>query len=110
MRIERGDSDIPVDNLKTRVDADIDFFHSSRIFVDEAGSALSDVVPARESVSAADFINGSPVKHLMCWRREFGLKIGGVDESLDVHGADDYDFPWTAAERGARSGQQADRR
>ncbi|MEM8704225.1 MAG: hypothetical protein AAGF82_20580 [Pseudomonadota bacterium] len=29
MRIERGDSDIPVDNLKTRVDEDIDFFHSS---------------------------------------------------------------------------------
>lgn len=29
MRIERGDSDIPVDNLKTRVDEDINFFHSS---------------------------------------------------------------------------------
>lgn len=29
MRIERGDSDIPVDNLKTKVDEDIDFFHSS---------------------------------------------------------------------------------
>ena len=29
MRIERGDSDIPIDKLKTVVDADIDFFHSS---------------------------------------------------------------------------------
>ncbi|MEQ8779971.1 MAG: hypothetical protein RIE06_09965 [Roseibium album] len=29
MRIERGDSDIPIDKLKTVVDEDIDFFHSS---------------------------------------------------------------------------------
>lgn len=29
MRIERGDQDIPIDKLKTVIDEDIDFFHSS---------------------------------------------------------------------------------
>lgn len=29
MRIERGDSDIPIDKLKTKIDRDIDFFHST---------------------------------------------------------------------------------
>jgi glycosyltransferase involved in cell wall biosynthesis len=30
-----------------------------------------------------------------------GLEVGGMDESLGGVGVDDYDFPWTMAERGA---------
>ncbi len=80
----------------------MDFFHTGRVFIDEAGTTLGSAVPANAEAAAEDFVNGSPVKHLMCWRREFGLAIGGIDESLGPHGADDYDFPWTAAEKGCR--------
>jgi hypothetical protein len=52
-------------------------------------------------VSAKDFERGSPVKHLLCWRVSAGLAAGGLDESLDSVGPDDWDFPWTMAERGA---------
>jgi hypothetical protein len=38
----------------------------------------------------------------LCWRRELGLAIGGMDESLDSVGVDDFDFPWCMAEAGAR--------
>jgi len=43
----------------------------------------------------------SPAKHLLCWRKEKALAIGGLDESLNSVGPDDYDFPWTMAENGA---------
>jgi hypothetical protein len=46
----------------------------------------------------ADFVSGSPVKHLLCWRRERGLSIGGIDESINSVGPDDWDFPWRMAE------------
>jgi glycosyltransferase involved in cell wall biosynthesis len=79
-----------------------DFFHSSRRIVDDRGRPISSVHPSRPSVSPDDFRRGSsPVKHLLCWRREMGLAIGGMDESLDSVGVDDLDFTWTMAERGA---------
>ena len=53
------------------------------------------------TVAPADFIAGSPVKHLLCWRREKALSFGGMDESMNDVGPDDYDFPWTMLEQGA---------
>jgi glycosyltransferase involved in cell wall biosynthesis len=80
-----------------------DFFHSARRVVDEQGRRISSVHPSRARVSVEDFGTGtSPVKHLLCWRREMGLAIGGMDESLDSVAVDDYDFPWSMAENGAR--------
>ena len=79
----------------------VDFFHSSRVVIDERDRAISPVYPSREIFEVAEFPWGSPVKHLLCWRRDKGLAIGGIDESLNSIGADDYDFPWTMAERGA---------
>lgn len=79
---------------------EVDFFHSSRRIVDEKDEPLSSVHYSRETFSLADFEHSSPVKHLLCWRREKALSLGGIDESLD-HGPDDYDFPWTMAQAGA---------
>lgn len=79
-----------------------DFFHSSRIIVDENDRPVSSVHRSRESFGLEDFLSGSPVKHLLCWRRELALSIGGLDESLNSVGPDDYDFVWSMAERGAR--------
>jgi len=78
-----------------------DFFHSSRRIVDEEGRPVSTVHPSRPTVSTDDFVRFSPVKHLLCWNREKGLAIGGMDESLNSVGVDDFDFPWSMAERGA---------
>jgi glycosyl transferase family 2 len=79
----------------------VDFFHSGRVFIDEHDERISSVYPGRESFRLEDFAEGSPVKHLLCWRRETGLALGGMDESLNSVGPDDYDFPWCMAERGA---------
>jgi len=79
---------------------DVDFFHSSRSVINEDSKVISKVYVSKANFSISDFIKGSPVKHLLCWRREKGLAIGGVDENLGVHGADDYDFPWSMAEAG----------
>ncbi len=54
MRIERGDSDIPVDNLKTRVDADIDFFHSS------TATAMFSPALSAQSVNRFERARGTP--------------------------------------------------
>ncbi|MDQ6914573.1 MAG: glycosyltransferase [Actinomycetota bacterium] len=79
-----------------------DFFHSSRRIVDDDGRPISRVHRSRDSVSLDVFRRGtSPVKHLLCWRRELGLAIGGMDESLRSIGIDDFDFPWSMAEAGA---------
>jgi hypothetical protein len=59
---------------------------------------------ARADVRLETFSLTAPVKHLLCWRRELGLAIGGIDESLNSVGPDDYDFPWSMAEAGARFG------
>jgi glycosyltransferase involved in cell wall biosynthesis len=77
-----------------------DFFHSARRIVDDSGRAISSIHPARSSVNVTAFHQGSPVKHLLCWRRSLGLRVGGLDERLHI-GPDDFDFPWTMAEHGA---------
>ncbi len=79
-----------------------DFFHTARRVIDEHDRSISEIYPAVASLTLADFQQGSPVKHLLCWRRELGLAVGGVDESLNSVGPDDYDFPWVMAEHGAR--------
>jgi glycosyltransferase involved in cell wall biosynthesis len=92
-----------VDALQRAIAArpDGDFFHSGRIIVDGEDRPLSSAHLPPADVSAGDFLVSSPVKHLLCWRREKGLAAGGMDESLNCVGPDDYDFPWTMAERGA---------
>jgi glycosyltransferase involved in cell wall biosynthesis len=78
----------------------INFFHSSRIVIDESDKPISPIYRSKETFSLSDFKWGSPVKHLLCWRREKGLLVGGVDESM-LKAQDDYDFPWVMAENGA---------
>jgi glycosyltransferase involved in cell wall biosynthesis len=78
-----------------------DLFHSARRFVDDRGRPISSVHPSRIAVSHADFLEGAPVKHLICWRIEKALSFGGMDESLNSIGADDFDFPWTMHDHGA---------
>jgi len=85
-----------------RLYPDADFFHSARVIIDEHEQQISGVYPSRESFEITEFMKSSPVKHLLCWRRELALSFGGMDESLNNVGPDDYDFPWTMAEHGAR--------
>jgi glycosyltransferase involved in cell wall biosynthesis len=80
----------------------VDFFHSSRRIIDGDGNSISSIYPSRSNFEWKDFLYGSPVKHLLCWRREMALAIGGVDEALSMSGSDDYDFPWNMFERGAK--------
>ncbi len=79
-----------------------DFFHSSRRYIDERSEFISSVYECRKQVVLADFRHCAPVKHLLCWRRSLALSFGGLDETLDSVGPDDFDFPWTMAEKGAR--------
>jgi glycosyltransferase involved in cell wall biosynthesis len=79
-----------------------DFFHSARRYVDDRGRSISCVYPPASNVSVFDFWRGAPIKHLLCWRREMGVATGGMDETLNSVGPDDFDFPWTMAEQGAR--------
>src|SRR5262249_22000882 len=72
----------------------VDFFHSSRVVIDGQDREISAVYKSRERFELKDFKRGSPVKHLLCWRKNKGVAVGGVDESIAV-GPDDYDFPWT---------------
>lgn len=79
----------------------VDFFHTGRYFVDAGGQRLSsDYLPDRPETQET-FRKYSPVKHLMCWRVERGLACGGLDETLENFGTDDYDFPWTMLDAGA---------
>lgn len=78
-----------------------DFFHSARRLVDDTGQSISSVHPARTDLTLADFREGHPVKHLLCWRRSLGLEVGGLDERSRSIGPDDLDFPWTMAEHAA---------
>jgi glycosyltransferase involved in cell wall biosynthesis len=80
---------------------DIDYFHSARRRIDENGDFLAEVQPPKASFTPNDFISGGQPKHLHTWRVAKALQVGGMDESLSLHGADDYDFPWTMAEHGA---------
>jgi GT2 family glycosyltransferase len=71
--------------------------------MDARGKNLSRVKRSNKKFDIHDFVTkGSPVKHLLCWRRTKGLAIGGMDEALSGHGCDDYDFPWRMAEAGYR--------
>ena len=79
----------------------VDFFHSARRFVRDDCTPMSNVLPSRPGVTLNDFGGASPVKHLLCWRRELALSFGGMDERLNSVGPDDYDFPWLMAEHGA---------
>ena len=79
----------------------VDFFHSSRIFIDEDDKPISSIYYSRESFGLEDFLTSSPVEHLLCGRREQALSFGGMDESLNSVGVDVFDFPWAVAERGA---------
>jgi glycosyltransferase involved in cell wall biosynthesis len=85
-----------------RAHHNVDFFHSSRRIIDGNGNSISSVHPSRTQFEWKDFLNGSPIKHLLCWRREMALAIGGVDEAFSTQGPDDYDFPWSMFEYGAR--------
>jgi glycosyltransferase involved in cell wall biosynthesis len=85
-----------------RARPDVDFFHSSRRIIDGEGNSISSVHASRSEFEWKDFLNGSPIKHLLCWRREMALAIGGVDEAFSTQGPDDYDFPWSMFEHGAR--------
>jgi glycosyltransferase involved in cell wall biosynthesis len=82
----------------------VDFFHSARRVIDDEGRSISGVLPAEANVRLETFLDHAPVKHILCWRRELALSIGGIDESLNSVGPDDYDFPWSMAEAGARFG------
>ena len=86
----------------------VDFFHSARRVVDDRGRPISATYPAAQIVRAEMFIERGPVKHLLCWRRELALSIGGIDESLNSVGADDYDFPWSMLEAGRVSRRSRD--
>jgi glycosyltransferase involved in cell wall biosynthesis len=83
---------------------EVDFFHSARRVIDDRGRPISGVMPAEPDVDLETFLDHAPVKHLLCWRRELALRIGGIDESLNSVGPDDHDFPWSMAEAGARFG------
>jgi glycosyltransferase involved in cell wall biosynthesis len=95
---------VKVLNREIAAAPEVDFFHSSRRIIDDGGEPISGVHTARSEVSAEMFIDGGPAKHLLCWRVDFALAIGGIDESLNSVGADDYDFPWSMLEAGARFG------
>ncbi len=80
-----------------------DFFYSSRKYIDAQGQIKTPLMKRKRKFNIDDFAKkGSPVKHLLCWRRVKGLEIGGMDETLSDHGCDDYDFPWRMAEAGCR--------
>jgi glycosyltransferase involved in cell wall biosynthesis len=76
-----------------------DYFYSSRMTIDEKGTRISGILPAVD-MKSSDFKKVSIVKPIHCWKVSSALQIGGVDESLGPHGADDYDFPWCMAEAG----------
>ncbi|MBS2039190.1 glycosyltransferase [bacterium] len=81
---------------------EVDYFHSGRRFIDDQGRLISPYIEPRACIQPGSFLEGAGVKHLHCWRVESALKAGGIDESLQLHGADDYDFPWRLAEMGCR--------
>jgi len=80
----------------------VDFFHSSRQVIDEDDRTISPIYLSKEEFTLNDFVFSPPVKHLLCWRREMALDFGGMDESLNSVGPDDFDFPWLMAEWGAQ--------
>ena len=92
--------EVLTDNIRGH--PDVDFFYTARRFVDDEAHSISGIYEPPQEVSAEDFLFGSPVKHLLCWRRLKALSFGGMDETLNNVGSDDYDFPWTMLEHGAK--------
>ncbi|HXW84896.1 MAG TPA: glycosyltransferase [Candidatus Binataceae bacterium] len=86
-------------NVRSAAAADL--FHSGRRHIDATGSRIGPQMKPAQNASARDFLRGSPVKHLICWRRAKALSFGGMDESLNNVGPDDFDFPWCMIEHGA---------
>jgi hypothetical protein len=80
----------------------VDYFHSARQVIDEAGRPISGILRPVPAFKLSDLEKGNFIGHLHCWRVSAALAIGGMDESLGPHGADDYDFPWCMAEAGYR--------
>ena len=79
----------------------VDFFHSSRRDIDAGGKIKTKIMRSKETFTIDYFKKyGSPVKHLLCWRRKKALAVGGMDEELTLHGCDDYFFPWKMAGSG----------
>lgn len=95
-----ADDAIAVLNREIQQNPEVDFFHSSRRFIDEKNEPISKVYESKTSFKMSDFKWGSPVKHLLCWRKAKWAAIGGIDESL-LKASDDYDFPWSMADNGA---------
>lgn len=87
------------DNIHVHPRADL--FHSGLRFVDENRQPISPIRHPPQKVSLDDFVRGSPLKHLLCWRVARALSFGGMDESLNNVGPDDFDFPWSMLEHGA---------
>jgi glycosyltransferase involved in cell wall biosynthesis len=77
---------------------EVELLHSSRVFIDENDRPISSIYYSKEHVSLEDFTVTSPIKHLICWRKDKALALGGFDESINYVGPDDYDFPWSMAE------------
>jgi len=77
---------------------EVDFLHSSRLFIDENDAPISSIYYSKENLSLSDFVTTSPIKHLICWRKAKAQMLGGLDESINYVGPDDYDFPWSMAE------------
>jgi GT2 family glycosyltransferase len=84
-----------------RAHPEVDLFHTGRRVVDSDGRPLSGEYAPVDDVTPDMFASRSPVKHLICWRREMGIAIGGMDERIVTAGPDDFDFPWLMADRGA---------
>jgi glycosyltransferase involved in cell wall biosynthesis len=81
---------------------EVDFFHSSRRVIGAEDEPVTGVLRSRDVTRLEDFGPSPPVKHLLCWRRAKALAVGGMDETLNSVGPDDFDFPWTMAEHGAK--------
>jgi hypothetical protein len=78
-----------------------DVFYTGRVFVDAEGRRISSDYAPVTPITHERFLEGSPIKHLFCWRVSVGLGCGGVDETLNNFGSDDWDFPWTMFDHGA---------
>lgn len=79
----------------------VDYFHSSRILVDDKDNILR-CSQSRTLTGLSDFKKRSPVKALHCWNVRKILSLGGMDQSLRLSIGEDYDFTWDMAEKGAR--------
>jgi glycosyltransferase involved in cell wall biosynthesis len=79
----------------------VDLFHSGLSIIDGRGRYVGIARRPPEKIATRDFVRGSPLKHLLCWRRLKALEFGGMDETLNNVGPDDFDFPWMMVEHGA---------